>query len=174
MDKKAIANLLEEKHQELFEWLENTPEEQWMSGPENKWTVGQHVQHLLNSVQLLNHAMSFPPFILKYKYGVSNRDLRSYAIVAKRYEDKLAANQERAKKFNSKLKVPPVTKKNTIITALKIQNKKLQHKTLKWKDKNLDTLILPHPLMGKMPVRELVMWTAHHTEHHIQSLKNNY
>ncbi len=174
MDKKAISELLEQKHHELFEWLEKEPAEKWMSGPEGKWTVGQHVQHLLNSLQLLNHAMSFPSFLLKYKYGVANRPLRSYEDVAKRYEEKLAANLERAQKFNQKLKIPSNTKKESIITSLKIQNKKLQHKTLKWKDKNLDNLILPHPLMGKMPVRELVMWTAHHTEHHLHSLKNKY
>ncbi len=174
MDKEVITELLEQKHQELFDWLENEPEEKWMNAPEGKWTVGQHVQHLLNSIQLLNHAMSFPGFLLKYKYGSTNRELRTYDAVAQRYEEKLAANLERAKQFNNNLKTPTITKKEAIITALKIQNKKLQHKTLKWKDKNLDNLILPHPLMGKMPVRELVMWTAHHTEHHLNSLKNNY
>jgi len=174
MDKKAITELLEQKHQELFMWLENEPEEKWMQGPEGKWTAGQHAQHLLNSLQLLNHAMSFPNFLLKYKYGSANRPLRSYEAVAKRYEEKLAANLDRAEKFNRTLKVPPIAKKDAIITSLKIQNKKLQHKTLKWKDKNLDKLILPHPLMGKMPVRELIMWTAHHTEHHLHSLKSNY
>ncbi len=174
MDKKAIAEILEQKHQELFDWLENQPEEKWTSAPKGKWTVGQHTQHLLNSLQRLNHAMSFPSFLLKYKYGTSNRELRSYDVVAKRYEDKLSQNLDRAQKFNQNLKAPSLAKKEAIITNLKIQNKKLQHKTRKWKDRNLDNLILPHPLMGKMPVRELVMWTAHHTEHHTHSLKNNY
>jgi len=174
MDKKVITELLEQKHQDLFNWLENEPEEKWMNAPEGKWTVGQHAKHLLNSIQLLNHAMSFPAFVLKYKYGSANRELRPYDAVAKRYQEKLAANLERAKQFNSNLKIPPIVKKEEILTSLKIQNKKLQHKTMKWKDKNLDMLILPHPLMGKMPVRELIMWTAHHTEHHLNSLKNNY
>ena len=125
MNKKAITELLEQKHQDLFDWLENASEEKWMSAPEGKWTVGQHVQHLLNSVQLLNHAMSFPPFLLKYKYGSANRELRSYDAVAKRYEEKLRANLERAEQFNSNLKVPRVANKEAILTTLKIQNKKL-------------------------------------------------
>jgi len=28
--------------------------------------------------------------------------------------------------------------------------------------------------MGKMPVRELLMWTAYHIEHHTQTLKDKY
>ena len=174
MDKKEIAELIEAKHTELFDWLENQSEEKWEAGPEGKWTVGQHIQHLTDSIKLLNHAMSFPSFLLKYKYGTSNRVLRDYDEVAKRYDEKLALNQERARKFNSKLKSPSLAEKELLLTTLKIQHKKLQHKTQKWKDHKLDNLILPHPLMGKMPVRELLLWTAHHTELHTNTLKDNY
>ena len=78
---------------------------------------------------------------------------------------------ERAKKFNSSLKKPTLAQKNNLLTTFKIQNKKLQYKTRKIKDKNLDTLLLPHPLMGKMAIREIIMWTAYHTEHHTNTLK---
>ena len=174
MNKEAIAEILETKHQELFDWLESQPEEKWETGPDGKWTVGQHMLHLVNSIQLLNKALSFPNFILKYKYGTVNRELRDYNTVAQRYLDKLNANLERAKKFNSSLKIPSISEKENLINRLKIQNKKLQYKTRKWKDKNLDTLILPHPLMGKMAVREIIMWTAYHTEHHTTTLKEKY
>lgn len=174
MNKESITEILEEKHQELFSWLESQPNEKWMEGPDGKWTVGQHTLHLVKSIRLLNHALSFPSFILKYKYGTINRELRDYDTVAKRYQDKLNANLDKAKKFNSSLKIPTLLEKNALITGLKIQNKKLQYKTRKLKDKNLDTLILPHPLMGRMAVREIIMWTAYHTEHHTTTLKNNY
>lgn len=58
--------------------------------------------------------------------------------------------------------------------SIHIQNKKLQYKTKRLKDKHLDTLIVPHPLMGKMTLREIIMWTAHHTEHHYKILKKDY
>ncbi len=38
MDKEAIANLLEEKHQNLFNWLEQHDIQSWETGPEGKWT----------------------------------------------------------------------------------------------------------------------------------------
>ena len=63
--------------------------------------------------------------------------------------------------------------KHYIVNRLQTENKKLQYKTKKISDKNLDNVILPHPLMGKMPVRELIMWTAYHVEHHLNTLKNN-
>lgn len=174
MKKEDIVNVLEEKHQELFNWLENQPDENWDKGPEGKWTTGQHIEHLVDSIKKVNHAMSFPKFLLKYKFGTSNRDVRSYNEVAKRYQEKLSVNQDRARVFNQNVTTPPLHKKKQLLATLQIQNKKLQHKTKKWKDKNLDNLILPHPLMGKMPIREIVMWTAHHTEHHAKTLTEKH
>ena len=174
MEKEAIVNLLEEKHNNLFDWLKNRPNDIWEKGPENKWTTGQQIQHLTDSIQLLNKALSYPKFLLKYKFGTCNREIRSFETVAKNYQKKLSENQDRAKKFNQKLKKPIENDRDSLLTKLQIQNKKLQYKTNKLKDKHLDSLVIPHPLMGKMTIREIVMWTAHHTEHHTEILKKNY
>ena len=64
MDKLAIADLIEEKYQVLFDWLNQQPAENWEIGPEGKWTTSQHILHLVNSLQLLNNALSYPRFFL--------------------------------------------------------------------------------------------------------------
>ena len=174
MDKQAIADVLEEKHQVLFEWLENQPDDQWGKGPEDRWTTGQHALHLLKSIKPLNDALSMPRFLLRYRFGKNNREVRSYETVANRYEERLSENLDKARVFNEKLKTPKLNDKNYILNRLKTENKKLQYKTRKIKDKDLDELILPHPLMGKMPIREVIMWTAHHVEHHTKTLQNDY
>lgn len=174
MDKKEITTLLENKHQELFQWLAEQPLDKWEQGPESRWTSGQHILHLVNSIQMLNKALRVPKFLLKRKFGVANRPVRSYQEVAKRYDDRLSENQSRAREFNKGLRMPTLKEKERLITKLQIQNKKLQYKTNKWSDKHLDTLLLPHPLMGRMIVREIIMWTAHHTTHHKQILNESY
>lgn len=174
MNKKEIVAILEEKHQELFDWLDEATDEQWMSGPEDRWTAGQHISHLVDSEFLLNKALKYPKFLLRYKFGTSNRPSRSYDEVSKRYEERLAESKERAKEYNKDLKVPSLQNRKRLIDSLQILNKKLQYKTNKLKDKHLDTLLLPHPLMGKMTLREIIMWTAHHTDHHVEILKKDY
>lgn len=174
MDKFEIADLLEIKHQDLFSWIENQPLDNWEKGPKEKWTTGQHILHLVNSLQLLNNALSYPKFILKYKFGTCNRPSRNYDAVAKRYQQKLMDNQDKAKIFNQKLEQPTLNEREVLLTKFQIQQKKLQYKTKKIKNKNLDTLVIPHPLMGKMTIREIIMWTAHHTEHHTETLKLLY
>lgn len=174
MNKLDIVDLLESKHLDLFSWLNAQPKDNWEKGPTDKWTTSQHILHLVNSLQLLNKALGYPKFILKYKFGVSNRASRDYDTVAKKYQTKLTKNQDKAKKFNSKLKKPSLKERDQLLIKLQIQQKKLQYKAKKISNKNLDTLVIPHPLMGKMTIREIIMWTAYHTEHHLTTLKKLY
>lgn len=174
MEKKEIVEILEQKHQDLFDWLKTVTDEQWMQGPKDRWTTGQHILHLADSARLLNKALGYPKFLLKYKFGTSNRPPRNYKEVAKRYEERLAESKEKAAKYNIDLKTPSVKDRKHLIQRLQILNKKLQYETTKLKDQHLDRLLLPHPLMGKMTLREIIMWTAHHTEHHVEILKRDY
>ena len=174
MDTVEIADLLETKHQELFTWLENQPQENWELGPEKKWSTGQHIQHLADSLQLLNNALSYPKIFLKYKFGTCNRAPRDYNTLAENYQQNLLENQEKARTFNQKLKKPTLKQRVRLLAKLQIQQKKLQYKTNHISEKRLDTLLIPHPLMGKMTMREIIMWTAYHTEHHTKNLKKFY
>jgi len=95
----------------------------------DNWTTGQHVLHLVNSIKLLNNALSYPKFILKYKFGVSNRETRSYEVVAAKYREKLSKHQDKSKAFNRSLKTPTLSERERLFTTLKIQNKKLEVST---------------------------------------------
>ena len=174
MNKEDIANLLEEKHQSLFNWLEQHDIELWETGPEGKWTTGQHTKHLLESIKPLNTALSLPKFILKYKYGKANRAVRGYDAIKNRYLERLKEAQGIVSPFSRGKKIPKAKDKNYFINRLKVESKKLQYKTKKWSDSDLDTYILPHPLMGRMPIRELLMWTSYHVEHHTKTLVEKY
>jgi uncharacterized damage-inducible protein DinB len=174
MDKQSIADILEEKNQNLLTWLEKQDPEKWQKGPEGKWTTGQQALHLLQSIKPLNDALSMPKFLLRYKFGKANREVRDYETVVQRYQDRLKEAQGLTFRGSQNMKVPNLKEKEYILTRLQVENKKLQYKTKKMSDKNLDTLILPHPLMGKMPVREIIMWTAYHIEHHTKTLQEKY
>jgi len=174
MHKEAIVQLLEANHTALLDWLEQQDKDHWESGPEGKWTTGQVALHLLQSIKPVNDAMSMPKFILRYKFGKSNREVRDYNTVVARYQDKLKGAQGLVSPFSRDMKPVQFSDKNYLLTRLQMENKKLQYKTKKWKDSHLDSYVLPHPLLGKMPLREVVMWTAYHVLHHTQQLQTRY
>ncbi len=174
MDKESIAELLESKHQILIDVLSSQDDEKWQQGPKGKWTSGQQALHLLQSIKPLNDALSLPKFIIKYRFGTANRAVRDYTAVVNRYQERLQESKGIVYGPSKNMKVPLLKDKNYILNRLQVENKKLQYKTRKLSDKHLDTLILPHPLMGKMPLREIIMWTAYHVEHHTKQLQENY
>lgn len=175
MEKEAIAALLEEKYEALLEYFSNQEDEKWELGPNEKWTSGQQALHLLQSIKPLNTAMSLPKFIVKARFGTTNRSVRSYEEVINRYQERLKEAHGATYGPSENMKVPKLKEKDYLINRLRTEYKKLQYKTLKrWSDEQLDNLILPHPLMGKMPVREIVMWSAYHAEHHTKTLVENY
>ena len=174
MTKLEIADLLEAKHQALFQYFEKQKDELWEKGPDGKWTSGQQAFHLLQSIKPLNTALNLPKFILRFRFGKTNRDVRDYDTVVKRYHERLETSDGATFAPSRNMQIPPASYKSYILDQLRIENKKLQYMTNKWKDKDLDAIVLPHPLMGKMPVRELLMWTAYHVEHHTKSLLSDY
>ena len=129
---------------------------------------------MLQSIIPLNKALSYPKFILKYKFGKANRPTRDYDTVISKYKNKLKDAQGLTYGPSKNMRVPSLGDKRYILNRLEIQNKKLQHKLIKCSDKDLDNVILPHPLMGKMTAREIIMWTAFHVEHHTKTLKEKY
>ncbi|WP_179008045.1 DinB family protein [Winogradskyella forsetii] len=174
MHKDDIADLIDTKHSELITWLEKQPDDSWTQGPEGKWTTGQQVLHLLQGIVPLNNALSMPKFLLRLKFGKVNRPVRAYEAIVKRYQERLSDAKGKTYKASQNMKVPKLADKQYLLNRLQTEEKKLQYKTRRISDKNLDTVVLPHPLMGKMPVRELIMWTAHHVEHHTEILKSSY
>ena len=174
MTREDIVESLETNCNELLDFLNSQPDMSWTSGPEGKWTTGQHVLHLIQSLKPLNRALSMPKFILRYKFGKTNRGLRDYETVVSRYHERLDQNRGVTFGPSRNMKIPPLEDKNYLIDQLQIENKKVQYMTRRWKDKDLNKLILPHPLMGKMPVREMLMWSAYHIKHHADTLQKDY
>ena len=174
MQKQEIVKLLDKKHQQLFDWLAMQQLEKWELGPKEKWTTGEHIVHLIQSMKPLNYALRYPKFLLKWRFGVNNRTSRNYDDVCKRYKEKLIEAEGLVSPFSKNMQTPKVAEKQTIIEKLAKENEILKNRFLKWNDEKLDELLLPHPLMGKMTVREIVMWTAFHTQCHLETLEKKY
>ncbi len=175
MTNSQIINLLQIKENQLTALFSAQPDIFWEVQPKGKWTAGQHVIHLVQSETPLIKALKLPNFILKWKFGSSNRPSRSYEEVVHRYEEKLAAaGPGVVGPFSRKMPDSVSSESHIWISKLSELNSKINNVTKKLSDKELDTILLPHPLMGKMTLREILMWNAHHIQHHIDVLITKY
>lgn len=175
MQPPEITHLLKQNENNIFALFAERPASFWEVQPEGKWSAGQHIIHLVQSTSPLLKALKLPNLILKWRFGSSNRPSRSYSEVVKKYEEKLAAAPPGiVGPFSVNMPASTSSESKQWMSKLSDLNKKLNAVTLKLKDKELDTILLPHPLMGRMTLREILMWNAYHTEHHINILNQKY
>jgi len=89
--------------------------------------------------------------------------------LTKKYKLKLEQGGKASGRYLPKTKV---SKKLTLIQKWQRANEKyLEAVELNWSDPQLDHYIAPHPLLGKLTLRELCYFTIYHTGHHLNIIK---
>ena len=174
MLKPDLIQLNNEKFQNLFDFLSTHDIEKWNQGPEGKWTTGQHVVHLLQSAKPLNKALGMPMLVLRYKFGIANRGPRTYEMVKDKYRTKLAAAPNVLSPFSQNMPDTLPEGKQSIIDKLDKEKEILLKKINRISEKSMDKYLIPHPLLGRMLIREMIMWNAIHVDHHLEILKEKY
>jgi len=171
MKSKIITEKLIKKHLDFTHSLESLSKNDYGFSYQNKWNAGQHLEHILKSVAILAKALTLPKWLLKYKFGKANRPSRSYDELIKRYLEKLKTAKSTPSQFQPSLAT--IEQREKVIKKLNKQVGKLVKLSKKYSENDLDLYILPHPLLGKLTIRELLLFTCYHVEHHLELL-NKY
>lgn len=164
MNKQQIIEQLQTRHAEFRQMMANFSEAEYLTAPEGKWNAGQQLDHICRSVSPVNLAFGLPGFALRLFFGKANRPSRTYAALVEKYKSKLAAGGRASKPFVPK-KVEWRNRENSLQRLENLVDA-LSKKVETLDDYQLDTLILPHPLLGKLTLREMLYFTIHHVQHH--------
>ncbi len=168
-DKKFIQQLLSQNATAFVDFVAQQPETKFLETPEHKWSVGQNLGHLIKSLSPVNQALLLPGFILRLLFGKPNRPPRTYQQLVERYKQKLASGGRASGRF-----VPAVvtwTEKDKKIARFKSEAEAMASRLSFWSEDRLDKYLIPHPLLGKLTVREMLFFSAYHIEHHTKLLE---
>ncbi len=175
MDKQAIIQALEKNHTAFLEYMNALSEAEFdFSLKDEKWTAGQEMEHIIKSTSPLTLAFKMPKMALKMQFGKANRPSRSYDGLVERYQEKLATItgvDAIAAGFGPDAK--PFSERENLSEKLQKNIQKLSNLVGKFKEEDLDTYILPHPLLGKLTLREMLYFTIYHVEHHQRNSERN-
>ena len=134
-----------------------------------KWSISQNVDHLTRAVETTKLAYSLPKILIRTFFGKANRPSRTYEELVAKYKLKLEQGGKASGRYLPKTRV---SKKLTLIQKWQRANETyLEAVELKWNDAQLDHYIAPHPLLGKLTLRELCYFTIYHTAHHLNIIK---
>ena len=171
MTREESLQFLDQKYDELINWLSKHNDDDFeLITREGKWTAGQHLEHLILTTKPINQALRLPKIALKLKFGICNREERSVEEYKAKYKDKLATSYT----LDSSSFDPRTVKnseKGNLMNKFEKERQRLKTIVQKWSEKDLSKYVLPHPLLGKMTIRELLNFVAFHAEHHLNTLK---
>ena len=169
-DKPQIISALNENIDAFNNYIAPLTKEQFEASPGGKWSAGQNLDHLIRAIKPLQLAYGLPKFALRILFGKTNRPSKTYDELVAKYKAKLAAGGRASGPF-----IPPFIgfeKKDKLIKKYTEQKQKLILKIEKQNEKDLDAYILPHPLLGKVTLREMLYFTIHHNEHHLEMVRS--
>ncbi len=164
MDRPAINAALLRHHEAFIERVLAVRMNERDISRNGKWTPAQQIEHILRAVRPVAMALRVPKWFLRWRFGKPNRPPRDYDALVQRYKEKLAAGGRASGRF-----VPPPVPAGDmegIAASLRGTVKTLCDRVDSWTEHELDTVLLPHPLLGKLTVREMLYFTIYHVQHH--------
>ncbi len=174
MNKNALIQDIDKSFAEVISWYDSHPQEKFDTiVREGKWTAGQHLEHLNITWDVLLKVMKMPKFFLSYKFGKCNREERDVDTIVGKYQSKL---QGLPAVTTSRFEPKPIhhNEKQKSIDHFKKSNQRITKKLSRWSESHLSTYLIPHPLIGRMTVREMMSWAAYHNRHHLKTLARDY
>lgn len=135
--------------------------------PDEKWSIAQNVTHLVTSANMTKLAYRLPKFIIRWYTGKPNRGSRTYDELVEKYKTKLAKGGKASGRFVAKPVAASIGKENIMRSFNRSTESLCKTMLDRWNDPQLDQYLAPHPLLGKLTLRELGYFTIYHTLHHL-------
>lgn len=164
MNKTEIIAQLTSKHEAFIKLVIGLSDADFVRSNNGKWSAGQHLDHIIRAINPITIALFFPQFLIKLFFGKANRPSKTYEELVQKYNAKLALGGVASGRFVPK--TITIDKKDNLHKRIL---KEVDILTLQINDcteNELDTMIFPHPLLGKITLREMMYFTIHHVEHH--------
>jgi hypothetical protein len=164
MERAQLIQELKLGHERFILHVLAMPADQLAASHNGKWSPVQHLDHIRRAVKPLAMAMLLPKWFLRRWVGKPNRPTRTYEELVARYKHKLAAGGKASGAF-----VPPQLEARMAVAlayAVRKQVSLLIKRLVRWSEADLDSTLMPHPLLGKVTVREMLYFTIYHVQHH--------
>lgn len=170
--------IISQKTKEAFDRLTQAsvhiPVEKFFEQPVDKWSIAENIRHLVVSTNASTLAFRLPTIMLKFIAAKANRPSRSYDELVAKYKKKLSEGGKASGKFiPAKFSSMSEEEKNKLLKKWRVATGKY----LSSFDRNpigeiLDRYAIPHPLLGKITLRELAYFTIYHTQHHLNIIQS--
>jgi hypothetical protein len=165
---ERLATGLARQREEISSFFESLETGDFFAAQGEHWSPAEHLRHLAKSVRPVAGAMKVPKLILGFRFGWSFQGSRSFEQVVEMYRQLLAAGAGAGRFAPSQIRheLSDEEWQTQILERWRRASQQLGASLAGWSDRALDRFRLPHPLLGKLTVREMLFFTLYHNAHH--------
>jgi len=175
LTRDGLASALSAAEADVADFFGHLTFDEFVLRVETAWTAAEQLAHLNTVVSAVAKGFSAPRLILRIRYGRSRTSRRGHTALRDDYRALLAQGGRATGPFvPARHDLAPAeveAHRQALLARWGRVNGRLQKAFAPWDEKELDTIRLPHPLLGKITAREIVYFTVYHSEHHVIATK---
>lgn len=170
-DIPSIIAGLKQAATEVSDWFSAIPDAQYTAGPEGKWAAWQHLDHLIKTTAPLARTLRKDDEWFS-QFGEPNRNVRTNEEVIERFTFRY--NQVTGDIPDRYKPMIDAVNRSELLAQYQEAMDQICEQLGHWSEERLDSVLIPHPLMGRLIFREMLYFTVFHQYHHLKNLKSNY
>ncbi|WP_338870362.1 DinB family protein [Spirosoma sp. SC4-14] len=165
---RTLEQRLADDGRDFIEVATALTDDQFKQNVDGKWSVAEVMQHLYLSARPVARLMTGPREVFE-QWGKTDASPKRYDDIAKWYQTALK-NRNQAPSAMSPRPDDMQVDKAVILERFMSVYQTLCEAIPTWSDNELNSLQIPHPLLGLLSVREMLYFTSVHTQHHLRLL----
>ncbi|HEU4830112.1 MAG TPA: DinB family protein [Gemmatimonadales bacterium] len=152
--------------------LASMPGVEFFEAQGSAWSPAEHVRHLAKSARPVARALDVPRIVLAFRFGLHRGRSPSFADLRGRYLAQLAAGATAGRFTPTRRSLPGDLDvgRDATLSEWRDANRALEAALAGWAERSLDRYRLPHPVLGPLTLREMMMFTVYHSSHHLRRI----
>lgn len=169
MPKHPFNQQVMETYDSYVKMIDLLNENEVIFSENGKWNPLQHSVHLTKSIKITSLCFRFPKGLLKILFGTSKQTGRSYQQICELYNQKLLSGAKADLIYHPKSRIKS-TNRVKITSKLLDSIKELTLISENFTEYELNSLRLPHPILGKITLKEMLFFNNYHVICHRASI----
>ena len=168
--KSEIIESLQASFDNVTACIQATPDDIFYQRINGKWSIAENFDHLIQSTKVVASVLKKNKLFL-LGFGLSFSESENFETLRSNYLLKLSQGLAPSNGGGFVSKNIASISKEKFLENWNLIGSKFPSRIGNWSEKNLDRFKLPHPLLGKLTVREMLFFTVFHNEHHLRTMR---
>ena len=167
--KETLIDALKDSNRRVIEWFTVIPAQDFFTRQGEVWSASDNVDHLIKAHKPVAKALKLPKITLRAMFGKPDKVSLTYEELCQIYREAITKGAQAAGRYLPNQEDPDVmakTRQSELLDQFSTASTQLVTAIEMWEDDDLDSYYLPHPILGKLTIREMIFFTIYHNLRH--------